>query len=197
MARITFDLNTYLTAEEAMVKINKFDIWPLVVEAMDNDVQRDVLIRYGNCPRSEFLDHYLELAPKDLFVGRWTFYVRELRKIFPVGVYTTHDLLYVKNSKLDFAIQFGNTIDMNNPFDRYDCIFVQASKKGFKGFGDWQQEKFFPFSDFCPSNPTINNTLPVPAWEPAAPTAAESAAMAAAVIEYIDQVICNYNEEVQ
>lgn len=70
MAKISIDNGrTYMTAEDAMPGILEGNLWPVVVQLMDDDTREQVHRELAPCTELEFLARYLEIAPYDLVIG--------------------------------------------------------------------------------------------------------------------------------
>lgn len=70
MAKISIDNGrTYMTAEEAMPAIGENNLWPVVMQVMDDGTREAVHREIAPCAELEFLARYLELAPHDLVIG--------------------------------------------------------------------------------------------------------------------------------
>ena len=60
---------SWLSAEDAMSVIDKYDFWDTVVETMDDDTRESVHAELAPCSRLDFLRRYLELAQENLILG--------------------------------------------------------------------------------------------------------------------------------
>lgn len=70
MKKISLDNGrTYMTADEAMPEIAERNLWPVVVQMMDDDTREAVHRELAPCTELEFLARYLELAPHDIVIG--------------------------------------------------------------------------------------------------------------------------------
>ena len=70
MAKISINNGyTYMTADEAIPEILENNLWPVVVQLMDDDTREQVHRELAPCAELEFLARYLELAPYDIVIG--------------------------------------------------------------------------------------------------------------------------------
>ena len=68
--RISLDNGrTYLDAEEAIGIIDSRNLWPAIVNIMDDAALEATALTHCHAPLVSFLARYLALAPSDLILG--------------------------------------------------------------------------------------------------------------------------------
>lgn len=60
---------TFVSAHEAMARIEEYHLWNSVVAAMSDDLREQVHAELAPCSEEAFLARYLELAREDLVIG--------------------------------------------------------------------------------------------------------------------------------
>lgn len=69
MARISLDNGNTFYAGEEVSELYLAKYWDVIVEFMDDDIQKQVHDELAPCTEADFLRRYLELAEEDLIVG--------------------------------------------------------------------------------------------------------------------------------